>query len=68
MARKAMTIDNAVILLEQAEQNLHLIYTLAPLSEPLAKQVRDHAAQTQLLANRLADYGKKVSGVVRAKN
>lgn len=68
MHNRAMTLENTITLLEQQEQLLHYIYTLAPLPEPLRKRVRDHAGQTQLLAGRVTEYLERKNGVVRAKN
>ena len=60
---------NAVVrVLEQQERNLHIILDKAPLSPQLRKQLRDNAAQNQLLQKRIENYGMRLSGVVRAKN
>ena len=60
---------NAVVkVLEQQERNLHIILDKAPLSPQLHKQMKDHAAQNQLLQKRIENYGMRLSGVVRAKN
>lgn len=58
------TFNAVVKVLEQQERNLHIILDKAPLSPQLHKQMKDHAAQNQLLQKRIENYGKRINRVL----
>ena len=58
------TFNAVVKVLEQQERNLHIILDKAPLSPQLLKQLRDHAAQNNVLQKRIENYGKRMNRVL----
>ena len=58
------TFNAVVKVLEQQERNLHIILDKAPLSPQLLKQLRDHAAQNNVLQKRIENYGKRINRVL----
>lgn len=63
-----MSYAEVARLLEENEKRLHEIYRNARLPEKLRRNVRDLAAQTDLLKTKTNNYGMRCAGVVRAKN